>query len=635
MLARLTPLFATAVLLVFAAPALADQYTVTSTASGGSGCTGASPAWTCPTLEGAVNAANATNGVTDEIDLQAPGAYIVSATLTLSDDVTIVGQGPRATQIDGDGEVQVVNVAAGVTASLFYVAIRNGDGGSEGGNILNSGDLTLGFAQVTAGIAVRGGGIANETGGSLTVFLSLVDHNVAFDGAGGGIYSVGTSLEVAESTVAFNSGFGGGGIFVDGPGDVQIEQATIARNTGGGFSIGTTGGADMTASLLALNDTSGNCPSTAKPADEGYNLADDTTCALDGPGSKVDPNPGLGTSLENAGGPTDVLTFPATSPAVDMVVPCFSFYDQRAFQRFATFGEPCDAGAYEQSATGPAQPTIESGPAGPTTATSASFAFSTPGGDESFVCQLTGPGHASGYTPCTSPVTYSGLAPGNYAFAVAVADPTGRAPSGTPTVRTFSVAAAPAQTPAPSPTPSPTPAPAATPVPQKDAVGKVVSGVVLVKLPGGKFARLDPTKPLPNGTEIDVTKGRIELTAVLKKGGKPEKATFYDGIFKLKLGKKTTDLTLSEKLAPCGKGKAGAAAKKPKTRKLWGNGSGSFRTRGQYSAATVRGTQWLVQDSCAGTLTKVTKGVVSVFDQVKKRTIVLRAGKSYLAKPRR
>ena len=75
---------------------------------------------------------------------------------------------------------------------------------------------------------------------------------------------------------------------------------------------------------------------------------------------------------------------------------------------------------------------------------------------------------------------------------------------------------------------------------------------------------------------------------------------------KLKLGKTTTDLTLSQPLAPCGKKKAGAAAKKPKTRKLWGDGSGSFRTRGQYSAATVRGTRWLVQDSCAGTLTKVT-----------------------------
>src|SRR4029079_12448736 len=91
---------------------------------------------------------------------------------------------------------------------------------------------------------------------------------------------------------------------------------------------------------------------------------------------------------------------------------------------------------------------------------------------------------------------------------------------------------------------------------------------------------------------------------------------------------------LTEALAKCPKRHAAhAAAKKPKSRKLWGSGSGSFRTRGQYSAATVRGTEWLVQDSCAGTLTRVRKGVVAVRDNVKRKTIVLRAGKKYLARP--
>jgi hypothetical protein len=42
-----------------------------------------------------------------------------------------------------------------------------------------------------------------------------------------------------------------------------------------------------------------------------------------------------------------------------------------------------------------------------------------------------------------------------------------------------------------------------------------------------------------------------------------------------------------------------------------------------------------VQDSCSGTLTRVATGVVSVRDNVKRKTIVLRAGKSYLARPKR
>ena len=76
-------------------------------------------------------------------------------------------------------------------------------------------------------------------------------------------------------------------------------------------------------------------------------------------------------------------------------------------------------------------------------------------------------------------------------------------------------------------------------------------------------------------------------------------------------------------------------AKKAKSRKLWGDGKGSFRTQGKYSAATIRGTRWLVQDTCAGTRTTVRQGSVNVRDNVRRKTVIVRAGKSYLAKPRR
>jgi ferric-dicitrate binding protein FerR (iron transport regulator) len=108
-------------------------------------------------------------------------------------------------------------------------------------------------------------------------------------------------------------------------------------------------------------------------------------------------------------------------------------------------------------------------------------------------------------------------------------------------------------------------------------------------------------------------------------------------MFKLSQAGGITTLTLSEKLTGCPKGKASAvaAAKKPKTRKLWGDGKGKFRTKGSYSAATVRGTKWLVTDTCTSTITKVTQGVVSVRDEVKKKTIALRKGKTYTARPKR
>jgi hypothetical protein len=170
-------------------------------------------------------------------------------------------------------------------------------------------------------------------------------------------------------------------------------------------------------------------------------------------------------------------------------------------------------------------------------------------------------------------------------------------------------------------------------------VAKPVSGKIKIKRPGtNTFVDLDATQGIPVGSTVDTRHGTVQLTAVQKPGGVTETAIFFDGLFKLTQTKTTTDLTLNEPLAPCpkrGRAAATAAKKKPKTRQLWGNGKGSFRTKGQYSAATVRGTKWFVQDSCAGTLTRVTSGVVSVRDNVRRKTIVLRAGKKYLARPKR
>ncbi len=166
-------------------------------------------------------------------------------------------------------------------------------------------------------------------------------------------------------------------------------------------------------------------------------------------------------------------------------------------------------------------------------------------------------------------------------------------------------------------------------------VVKPVSGTVLVKLKGSRtFVPLKTGQSVPLGSQIDVTKGRITLTSVSKAGGKPETATFYAGIFTVTQRGAYTELTLSGPLPTCKKGKASAAAKKAKSRKLWGDGKGKFRTRGQYSAATIRGTRWLVEDSCAGTLTLVKVGVVQVDDKVRHKKKILRAGGRYLARPR-
>jgi hypothetical protein len=71
-------------------------------------------------------------------------------------------------------------------------------------------------------------------------------------------------------------------------------------------------------------------------------------------------------------------------------------------------------------------------------------------------------------------------------------------------------------------------------------------------------------------------------------------------------------------------------------RRLWGRDSGGrFRTHGRHSQATVRGTRWVTVDRCDGTLTRVTEGSVVVRDFARRRSAVIRAGRSYLAKSHR
>jgi hypothetical protein len=213
------------------------------------------------------------------------------------------------------------------------------------------------------------------------------------------------------------------------------------------------------------------------------------------------------------------------------------------------------------------------------------------------------------------------------------------------------------------PTQSPPPPPA-PPVPGKSVVARVVSGQVFIKLPAGKRARaVTPGKGfvpftgaanIPVGSQLDTANGRVALTSAADTGGvKTQTADFYQGIFEIKqaVPKKKpkkpkaliTDLVLkgasASQCAPLKGARAAAANKKkgPKSvlSKLWGNGKGKFRTAGKYSSATVRGTIWLTQDECDGTLTKVTRGIVSVRDFKRNKTVTVKAGHSYLARAQR
>jgi hypothetical protein len=171
-------------------------------------------------------------------------------------------------------------------------------------------------------------------------------------------------------------------------------------------------------------------------------------------------------------------------------------------------------------------------------------------------------------------------------------------------------------------------------------VGKKVNvlparGTVKIRRPGASsFKRLRAGQQLPVGTSVDVTKGKVTLVAAANRKGATMQGGFYDGTFKVrqtKGAKPLTTLGLTDKLS-CGSGNASTAAKRRRKRRLWGDGSGRFRTSGSYSSATVRGTRWLVEDTCTSTTTRVKRGTVTVRDFARRKNVVVKAGQTYVAR---
>jgi len=176
------------------------------------------------------------------------------------------------------------------------------------------------------------------------------------------------------------------------------------------------------------------------------------------------------------------------------------------------------------------------------------------------------------------------------------------------------------------------------------------SGTATVRTPGKTtFAPLRPGL-VADGTEIDTTKGVVRLTIALPVGGTAV-ARVSLGRFVVRQRKDgLVDLRLSGALGGCvpakrDPGSAGAqAAKKkppkpPKKRTLRvDHEKGKFRTDGKYASAIVRGTDWSTTDDCSakrpGTLVRVRRGAVSVRDFRLRKTILVRAGKSYFARAR-
>jgi alpha-tubulin suppressor-like RCC1 family protein len=166
-----------------------------------------------------------------------------------------------------------------------------------------------------------------------------------------------------------------------------------------------------------------------------------------------------------------------------------------------------------------------------------------------------------------------------------------------------------------------------------------VSGVVLVKPPGAaSFAPLSGARGIPVGSTLDTSHGVVRLSSATGAAGGVQSGRFGSGVFRVlqsRGGHGLTELRLLDTTSACGSARRATVARRLPKRVLdllRASGKGSFRTTGRWASATVRGTVWDTADRCDGTLTTVHRGVVSVRDLRRHRTISVRAGHSYLAK---
>ncbi|MFN8152406.1 MAG: hypothetical protein U0R24_14950 [Solirubrobacterales bacterium] len=174
-------------------------------------------------------------------------------------------------------------------------------------------------------------------------------------------------------------------------------------------------------------------------------------------------------------------------------------------------------------------------------------------------------------------------------------------------------------------------------------------GAVEVQIPGSPyFEELERGTQVPLGSVIDAGDGALEI---LSEDPDPEEPlrhmVWSDGEFVTDQesdGEQLSEAILDGPLLDCDNperitprqlremgGHPGEDVVIP-GRKLWGKGGKGHKSKGGKSSASVRGTEWLVWDTCDGrTVTYVVEGRVEVRDFERGRTVFVNPGEIYVA----
>lgn len=256
-----------AALLVFAAPAAAQTFTVTNLSDTGVAGDGS--------LRGEIKAANAAPGAdTIEFTPGLSGLISVNGTgFVIEESLDVEGPGPGAItieQIAANHRVFQIKMGAPGAVTLAGLTIRGGNTEGSGGDIENvfgqGATLTVSDCQVINGFAAELGGGIDSIGEPLTVSDSVIEGNESLEGGGGIWAGAGAPLRIEGSTVAENISVNadGGGLVGGGESGFSavIEGSAFvgnkAKTAGGGINWSTNSGTSLTvANSTFVGNTTG------------------------------------------------------------------------------------------------------------------------------------------------------------------------------------------------------------------------------------------------------------------------------------------------------------------------------------------------------------------------------------------
>ena len=318
------------------------------------------------------------------IDATAPAAPSITAsppnpTNSTSASFSFTGEAGAtfACQLDGGGFTACTSPKAysGLAAGSHTFQVRQTDGAGNTGPAASYTWTIDSTAPAAPSITANPANPTNSTSASFT-----------FGGEAGGTYGCqldGGGFTACTSPKAYSGLTAGSHTF-------QVRQTDTAGNTGPNASytwtIDLTAPAAPAITANPANPTNSTAPSFSFTGEAGATFA----CQLDGAGFSACTSPKSYSGLSDG---SHTFQVRQTDAAGNIGVA-------------ASFTWTIDA-------TAPAAPAITANPANPTNSTAPSFSFSGEAGG-TFSCQLDG----GGFSACTSPKTYSGLAEGSHTFQV-------------------------------------------------------------------------------------------------------------------------------------------------------------------------------------------------------------------------